>query len=177
MALSLVSYAARAVAKAVIYRLPNESERCPACDSPRLFDLDMIRFRRSQNVGFVTGCRGCGLVFTNPLPSDADLAQFYSPSGEWGQAHARPAESPAPVRKRRGRGKWLRQFDAIRDDLCVEAPPPGRGYSITAAARDRISTSCRIAAGTRGGSKPPSTTRSRGIGGCMPCQMSRHSIW
>ena len=125
MALSLVSYAARAVAKALIYQLPNECKRCPACDSPRLFDLDMIRFRRSRSLGFVTGCRGCGLVFTNPLPSEADLAQFYSPAGEWGQTHTRAAASPAPARKRRGRGKWLRQFDAIRDDLCVEAPPPG----------------------------------------------------
>ena len=125
MALSLVSYAARAVAKALIYQLPNECKRCPACDSPRLFDLDMIRFRRSRSLGFVTGCRGCGLVFTNPLPSEADLAQFYSPAGEWGQTHTRAAASPAPARKRRGRGKWLRQFDAIRDNLCVEAPPPG----------------------------------------------------
>ena len=127
MALSLVSDAARAFAKALIYQLPNECERCPACDSPRLFDLDMIRFRRSRTLGFVTACRGCGLVFSNPLPSEADLAQFYSPSGEWGQTHTRTAATPAPapVRKRRGRGKWLRQFDVIRDDLCVETPPPG----------------------------------------------------
>jgi SAM-dependent methyltransferase len=125
MELSLVSYATRSLAKALIYELPDECKRCPACDSRRLFDLDMIRFRRSQNVGFVSGCRGCGLVFTNPLRSEADLAQFYSPSGEWGQTRTGAAARPAPKLRPPGRGKWFRQFDAIRDDLRVEAPPPG----------------------------------------------------
>jgi len=129
MAPSLVSCAARSLAQALIYRMPNETDRCPACGSRRLFDLDLIRFRRSRTVGFVTGCSRCGLVFTNPLLSGEELVQFYGPSGEWGRTHTpcEPEEGvTAPDKKRRrGRGKWLKQFDAIRDDLCVEAPPPG----------------------------------------------------
>jgi SAM-dependent methyltransferase len=86
----------------------------------------MIRFRRRQDVGFVTGCHGCGLVFTNPLPTQEELAQFYSPSGEWGQTHT-PADADASPRdrKKRGRGRWLKQFDVIRDELSVTTPPPG----------------------------------------------------
>jgi SAM-dependent methyltransferase len=124
--LSHVSYAARSLAKAWIYRLPGERERCPACESAHLFDLDMIRFRRARSVGFVTACSDCGLVFTNPLPLQEDLARFYSPSGEWASTHARTdADRSTRSRKRRGRGRWISQFDVIREELRVTAPPPG----------------------------------------------------
>ena len=126
---SLVSCAARALAQALLYRMPNETDRCPACSSRRLLDLDLIRFRRSHNVGFVTGCNGCGLVFTNPLPSGEELAQFYSASGEWSRTHTPSEAEKADVRpdkkRRRGRGKWLQQFEVIGEDLRVDAPPPG----------------------------------------------------
>jgi SAM-dependent methyltransferase len=126
MARSLVSSAARSLAQALIYRMPNESDRCPACESSCLFDLDLIRFRRSSSLGFVTCCGSCGLVFTNPIPSQEELAQFYSPAGEWSKTRpAAAAEDGEPDRKRRGRGKWLRQFDPIREHLHVAQPPSG----------------------------------------------------
>lgn len=129
MASSLLSCAVRSLAQSFIYRMPNETDRCPACGSRRLFDLDLIRFRRSERVGFVTGCSRCGLVFTNPLASGEALSEFYSASGEWSRTHT-PSQNEegdvAPHKKRRrGTGKWLRQFDVIREDLCVDAPPPG----------------------------------------------------
>ena len=80
-------------------------------------------------MGFVTGCSRCGLVFTNPLVSGEELVQFYSPSGEWSRTHTAtdvpPTDAEAGKKRRRGRGKWLQQFEVIRDDLRVDAPPRG----------------------------------------------------
>jgi SAM-dependent methyltransferase len=120
-----VSSLTRALSRAVIYRAPREAERCPVCASARLFELDLLVLRRpldGRRTGFVSGCNDCGLVFCNPLPTSAELAQFYSPTGEW---HARHDEPPS-TSDATPRGKsWSRMFAPIRDELRVTRPPAG----------------------------------------------------
>jgi SAM-dependent methyltransferase len=116
------------MARALIYRAPREHERCPACGSPGIEALALHVLRRAidgRRVGFVSGCVACGLVFANPLPTDEELAATYSPEGLWGglRQDEPPVEVPA---QRRKRGRWAPLFDAIRDELDVTAPPPGR---------------------------------------------------
>ena len=76
-----------------------------------------------QRTGFISGCDDCGLVFSNPLPSDEELARFYSPSGEWGAPRAVLAQETA---EQRGESRsWTRMFEPVHDALDVTAPPPG----------------------------------------------------
>ncbi len=70
-------------------------------------------------VGFVTGCRTCGLIFANPLPSDAHLAEVYSPEGDWGRSRQDDEEkqvSPA---------RLARVLEPIAQELPVLQPPAG----------------------------------------------------
>src|SRR5687768_12456166 len=111
----------RSLARAVIYSVPEECERCPACSSTRLYELDLLPVRRQGRVvtGFVSGCNECGLVFSNPPPTPEELTHLYSPSGDWGRPRAGAAARPA-----RGTS-WSRMFDPIRDELSITAPPVG----------------------------------------------------
>src|SRR5688572_7127746 len=89
----------RRIARALIYRVPEERDTCPACASVRLNDLDLRPLRTARQgryVGFVALCEDCGLVFSNPLPSADDLKHFYSPGGEW-RAAAAGATVPAAI--------------------------------------------------------------------------------
>jgi SAM-dependent methyltransferase len=119
--------AMRSAARALIYSVPRECERCPACGSRRLYELDLLSLRppvHGYRTGFVSGCADCGLVFSNPQPTRAELDRFYSPEGEWG---SRRSDAPARVDERAGRpGKsWSWPFEAIRDQLSVTSPPVG----------------------------------------------------
>ena len=133
----------RSASRALIYSVPRECERCPACGSRRLYELDLLSLRppvHGYRTGFVSGCHDCGLVFSNPQPTRAEQNRFYSPEGEWG---SRRSGAPSAVEEReesslprRGRSRsdpterrrgtsWSWPFDAIRDELLVTAPPPG----------------------------------------------------
>jgi SAM-dependent methyltransferase len=124
----------RAVTRAGIYRVSGESEQCPACGSPRLYELDLLPVRRAEGrrLGFVSGCDTCGIVFSNPLPSADDLEHFYRPGGDW-----RPSRKPEAVEdlasghvgralsgSPRG-GSWSWPFEPIRQELSVTEPPAG----------------------------------------------------
>lgn len=117
----------RRLLQAWIYRAPGERDDCPACASAALFDLDVLPLRAGRT-GFVSGCDGCGLVFSNPLPGADLLADFYSPSGEWAaerrEAEGRDAGDPGAEPRRTG-GSWSRMFDPIRGAIDVTAPPAG----------------------------------------------------
>jgi SAM-dependent methyltransferase len=119
--------AMRSAARALIYSVPCESERCPACQSRQLYELDLLPLRppvHGYRTGFVSGCDDCGLVFSNPQPTRAEQDRFYSPEGEWG---SRRSGAPPVVEEREDkRGtSWSWPFEAIRDELSVTAPPPG----------------------------------------------------
>jgi SAM-dependent methyltransferase len=124
----------RALSRALIYRAPQEAEACPACASRALFELDLLVLRREidrSRTGFITGCRSCGLVFANPVPSREALREFYSPGGEWHAdrvSDAAPTDA-APMDAARtlasASTSWIRWFDPIRDELTVTSPPAG----------------------------------------------------
>jgi SAM-dependent methyltransferase len=130
----------RSASRALIYRVPGESEQCPACGSTRLYELDLLMLRsaaRGFRTGFVSGCDDCGLVFSNPQPTVDEQDRFYSPDGEWGArrsplAAAAPAPdddsghgAPPKANGHRTGKSWSWPFEAIRDELSVVAPPVG----------------------------------------------------
>lgn len=121
--------ALRWAGRTFIYRAPREQEHCPACGSRRLRPLWQHKLFRpvdGRRMGFVDGCEDCGLLFVNPQPTDDELAETYSPDGDWG--HVRGArlehdgESPGG---RPGAGAWRHLFDGIRSELDVTHPPGG----------------------------------------------------
>jgi SAM-dependent methyltransferase len=115
------------MSRALVYRVPHECERCPACGSSRLYELDLLPLRRPVNgcrTGFVSGCDDCGLVFSNPQPTAEELSRFYGPAGEWVSRRARDTATAPPIDEPRGRS-WSRAFDPIREKLSVISPPPG----------------------------------------------------
>jgi hypothetical protein len=113
-------------ARACIYRAPGECQCCPSCGSSRLYELDLLTLQRPINgcrTGFVSGCDGCGLVFSNPQPTAEELRRFYSPTGEWGARRVGVSKTPdVPRRATRGRS-WSKAFGPIRD--FVTTPRPG----------------------------------------------------
>src|SRR5262245_24313725 len=130
----------RSASRALIYRVPGESEQCPACGSSRLYELDLLMLRpavQGYRTGFVSGCDECGLVFSNPPPTSEQQDRFYSPDGEWGSrrndaggplpaSHEREDHEAAASSGKRSHGKsWSWPFAAIRGELSVTAPPAG----------------------------------------------------
>lgn len=113
----------RRLSQRIIYRAPGERDECPACGSRALVDLDVLPLRAART-GFVCACDGCGLVFSNPLPTSDDLAHFYSPAGAWA-ADRRDVRDAAGPASGRGGGTWTHMFDPIRQEIDVTSPPPG----------------------------------------------------
>jgi SAM-dependent methyltransferase len=112
---------ARRALQRLIYRAPGERDDCPACGSPALHDFDVLPLRGGRT-GFVCGCDECGLVFSNPLPTAAELEEFYSTTGSWAgdRQHLDDHGDHAPL----GRS-WTRLFDGMRTTLDVAMPPVG----------------------------------------------------
>lgn len=113
----------RRLAQRIVYRAPGERDECPTCGSRALADLDVLPLRAART-GFVCVCDGCGLVFSNPLPSSTDLTDFYSPSGAWRIDRREVGDEPGRSSTRVG-GTWTQMFDPIRPDLDVTSPPRG----------------------------------------------------
>ncbi len=116
----------RSISRALIYGVPRECESCPSCGSPRIYVLDLLPLRHPVNgcrTGFVSGCDGCGLVFSNPPPTPEALRHFYSPPGEWGSRRVGGAgDTGQSGDATRGRS-WSRVFDPIHE--FVTTPRPG----------------------------------------------------
>lgn len=73
-----------------VHRLESEVRACPACDSTSVRVLEPMPLSSgggANPVGFASGCRACGLVFSSPMPDQQTLDAFYSPQGHWGQDH------------------------------------------------------------------------------------------
>jgi SAM-dependent methyltransferase len=109
--------------------LPGECDRCPACGSSALFDLDLHVLRKpieGRRTAFISGCDGCGLVFRNPQPTARELTEFYSPAGEWGAPRANDERKLVQSKPRGNQGgSWARIFDPIGSALDVTSPPAG----------------------------------------------------
>jgi SAM-dependent methyltransferase len=112
---------ARRISQRLIYRAPGERDDCPACGSLALRDFDVLPLRAART-GFVSGCDDCGLVFSNPQPTAAELEAFYGTSGSWAGDRQHLDEQADHTNLGRS---WARLFDAMRDRLDVAAPPAG----------------------------------------------------
>src|ERR671914_3093575 len=67
-------------------RFPEEASVCPGCRSSRLTMLDVIpvtRGSKGRRIAFLAGCLDCGLVFTNPMPTEEAQAQYYADEGPY----------------------------------------------------------------------------------------------
>jgi SAM-dependent methyltransferase len=85
-------------------RFDGEATVCPACGSPRITLLDAFpipRDQRRRRVSFLTGCRECGLLFANPLPTPEQLEHFYGRDGAWAAARARRTQRLAAMHAQR----------------------------------------------------------------------------
>jgi SAM-dependent methyltransferase len=84
------------------FAVPGERVACPACASRSLTQLDILwqlRRHAGRFVGFMTGCRTCGLVFANPLPTAEELAAYYAPDSDYVDRRWKRAAPPAESRE------------------------------------------------------------------------------
>jgi SAM-dependent methyltransferase len=125
-----------AKARSYWLRFDDEASACPACASPRIVPVDEFRIpqdARRRSVRLISGCRDCGLLFSNPQPRSEQLAAFYSEGGEWAARHAerlrwleaKTRKSPSGKQRLKGRGKRDVLFDAIAPYAPVHSPPSG----------------------------------------------------
>lgn len=57
-------------------QIVNSARRCPLCESPHW--RGVFRRERYGAVWTLAHCRDCGLYFTDPLPTEEQMTQFYS---------------------------------------------------------------------------------------------------
>ena len=82
------------------YRVPGEQDSCPACGADGVRHLEPLTSGRKWfRFGFVSGCRQCGVLFANPLPTTHELEAVYSPSGEWGRHRQEEQEKQVSQRR------------------------------------------------------------------------------
>jgi len=115
-------------------QFPEEASACPACRSSRLAMLDVIpvtRGAKGRRIAFLAGCADCGLVFTNPMPTEEQQAQYYADEGPYRAHKIEAAETKRRERKAQPRSatRTPRARDLLLDALVpyvpVHAPPPG----------------------------------------------------
>src|SRR5688500_10843564 len=81
-------------------RFENEASACPACRSSRIRMLDVFSIPRTperRRLAFISGCRACGLLFVNPLPSANQLQKYYSEQGTWAERKSDRVKEPNSV--------------------------------------------------------------------------------
>ena len=111
-------------------RFDDEASSCPACGSTRLTLLDafpVVRNAKKRLVSFLTGCYECGLLFSNPLPTEAEIERLYGRGGKWADMHSerrRRLEAAHLHRQRLGVTKTSRRYarDVLLDALAAYIP-------------------------------------------------------
>jgi len=110
-------------------RFADEASACPACASAGIAILDVIptlRDGQGRFVSFVTGCRDCGLLFTNPLRTQEELQKYYEEDGAWADImEARRARGKARARVRKPMTARDRLLVALEPYVPVSTPPRG----------------------------------------------------
>ena len=110
-------------------RFPDEASACPACTSPHITLLDVIptlRDRQGRMASFVTGCRDCGLLFTNPPRSPEELQEYYGDEGGWAEVmEGRRLRHRVKVKVRKPLTARDRLLIALEPYVPVNTPPPG----------------------------------------------------
>lgn len=105
------------------YTVPGELRACPACGDRRIEHLHPLPLHGrddGKRVGFVSGCRRCGIVFANPMPTAEVLAKLYSPGGDWGVPRQGEADEKRPSIK-----YLAKMFAPVRAEFDIANPPPG----------------------------------------------------
>jgi SAM-dependent methyltransferase len=115
-------------------RFSDEAEKCPGCASPRIRLLDAFPIRRDitgRRTLFLSGCEQCGLLFANPIPTEAQLEPYYADEGPYRThkveaARMRRLERKADPRLQ-DRPPRLRDLllDALAPYVPVSNPPSG----------------------------------------------------
>ena len=106
------------------YAVPGERHTCAACGAAEIEHLHPLSLHDrpdASRVGFATGCRRCGVVFANPMPSAAALAHMYSPEGDWG----RPRQQADRGRTRPASRYFVRLLQGAGPECDVRRPRPG----------------------------------------------------
>ena len=81
-------------------RFENEAAACPACRSSRIRMLDVFSIPRTperRRLAFISGCKACGLLFVNPLPTASQLQKYYSEQGTWAKLKTARVKEPNSV--------------------------------------------------------------------------------
>jgi len=96
---------------------------CPACHHPQPQPLHVVRnLRPIVQIPFlaVLGCPVCGLVYSSPRPSEADLERFYTADAEGGWSKGRGLDAPETSEK------VQRQLEAkrVRTRTLLDAAEP-----------------------------------------------------
>ena len=124
----------RSLRSSLWLRCDDEASACPGCGSRRLALLDVIHISRGtkgRRVSFLTGCEDCGLLFTNPIPTEEQLERYYADEGPYRThkvevAHARRLERKTRSREtqRAPRARDL-LLESLAPYVAVHEPPPG----------------------------------------------------
>ena len=81
-------------------RFENEAAACPACRSSRIRMLDVFSIPRTperRRLAFISGCKACGVLFVNPLPTARQLQKYYSEQGTWVERQSGRVKEPKRV--------------------------------------------------------------------------------
>ena len=108
-------------------RFENEASVCPACRSPRITMLEVFGIPRTperRRLAFISGCRACGVLFVNPLPTVEELRQYYAEQGTWAALKSARAKEPAGGTPRPKRPDLL--LSALEVHVPRLASVPGR---------------------------------------------------
>ena len=117
-------------------RFDDEATACPACASARIVPVDEFAIpqdARRRRVRFISGCRECGVLFSNPQASPEQVDEFYSEGGEWATRHAERLQwleakirrNPSGKKRVVRVGKRDVLFDAIAPYAPVHVAPSG----------------------------------------------------
>ena len=107
-------------------RFDNEATACPACRSSRIRVLDVFAIPRTpqrRRLAFISGCKACGVLFVNPLPTARELKKYYSEQGTWAE---RQSERVKETKSRAPRSTAAGSADVGARTACT-APGLGPG--------------------------------------------------
>ena len=107
-------------------RFNDEAHTCPACASPRITVLDALPIPKTpagRRLAFISGCRDCGVLFVNPLPTPAQVERYYSAEGTWA---SRQAERVKTTVTESGPRRPDRLLSALERYVPQVATSPGR---------------------------------------------------
>jgi SAM-dependent methyltransferase len=93
--------------------------------------MSIRRDVEGRRVSFLTGCHDCGLLFTNPIPTEEQLERYYADEGPYRAHKVEAGEARRLERKARARNTERAPrardllLNALAPYVAVHDPPPG----------------------------------------------------